>query len=140
MLTSDTVEEFLRRDGWHFERVADGNVPTWRSGFRGEVAPFRFYVRLTENWVFFIISPFVLPPKSKSAAAELYRRLLRLNQDMTLAKFALDNDEDIVLTVEFPTESIDYSEFKDALDVLSYYADRHYLEVLNLAQQEPTKA
>ncbi len=136
MLSPETVEEFLTRDGWHFERVPDGNVPTWRSGFRGEVAPFRFYVRLTENWIFFIINPFVLPAKSPEAALSLHKRLLRLNQDMTLAKFALDQDDDVVLTVEFPTESIDYSEFKDALDVLSYYADRHYLEVLNLAQQE----
>src|SRR5260370_35866288 len=139
MLAPETVEEFLRKDGWPLERVPDGTVPTWRSGFRGEVAPFRFYVRLTDNWVFFIIAPFVLPAKKESSAAALYRRLLRLNQDMTLAKFALDNDEDVVLTVEFPTESIDYSEFKAALDLLSYYADRHYLEVLNLAQQEPTK-
>jgi len=136
MLSPDTVEEFLARDGWHFERVTDGNVPTWRSGFRGEVAPFRFYVRLTDNWVFFIINPFVLPAKTPEGAQALHKRLLRLNQDMTLAKFALDQDDDVVLTVEFPTESIDYSEFKDALDVLSYYADRHYLEVLNLAQQE----
>jgi hypothetical protein len=140
MLTPDTVEEFLGRDGWHFERVTDGNVPTWRSGFRGEVAPFRFYVRLTENWVFFIIAPFVLPAKNADCATALHKRLLRLNQDMTLAKFALDNDDDVVLTVEFPTENIDYSEFKDALDVLSYYADRHYLEVLNLAQQERPKS
>src|SRR5437773_12161449 len=107
MLSPDTVEEFLSRDGWHFERVSDGNVPTWRSGFRGEVAPFRFYVRLTENWIFFIISPFVLPPRSATSCSALYRRLLEINQDMTLAKFALDNDDDIVLTVEFPTESLD---------------------------------
>ena len=137
MLTPETVEEFLSRDGWHYERVEGGNVATWRSGFRGEVAPFRFYVRLTENWVFFIISPFVLPARNPASRSALYQKLLRLNQDMTLAKFALDSDEDVVLTVEFPTESIDYSEFKDALDVLAYYADRHYLEVLNLAQQQP---
>jgi hypothetical protein len=139
MLDANTVEDFLRRDGWHFERVEGGNVPTWRSGFRGEVAPFRFYVRLTENWVFFIIAPFVLTAKNEAAAALLYRRLLQLNQDMTLAKFALDNDDDVVLTVEFPTESIAYDSFRDALDVLSYYADRHYLEVLNLARHEPRR-
>ncbi len=135
MMTPDTVEEYLRRDGWPCERVAEGNVPTWRSGFRGEVAPFRFYIRLTDNWIFFIIAPFVLPPRDAGSAAALHRRLLRLNQDMTLAKFALDNDDDIVLTVEFPTQAIGYEGFKDALDALSYYADRHYLEVLNLAQQ-----
>lgn len=137
MLTAETVEEYLCRDGWPFERVAEGNAPTWRSGFRGQVAPFRFYIRLTENWVFFIIAPFVLPPRDAESAANLHRRLLRLNQDMTLAKFALDSDDDIVLTVEFPSRSLDYDGFKNALDALSYYADRHYVEVLNLAQQPP---
>ena len=136
MLEPELVEDFLRRDGWHFERV-EGQVPTWRSGFRGEVASFRFYVRLTENWVFFIIDPFVLRARSEAAFA-LYERLLQLNRDMTYAKFALDSDDDVVLTVECPTQNLDYAEFKDALDFLSYYADRHYLEVLNLAQQGTT--
>ncbi len=139
MVSSESIEEFFRHDGWHFERLSEGNVPTWRSGFRGEVAPFRFYVRLTENWVFFIISPFVLTPKSTASTALLYQRLLQLNQDMTMAKFALDSDDDVVLTVEFPSQSLKYAEFKDALDVLSYYADRHYLEVINLAQREPAR-
>ena len=38
------------------------------------------------------------------------------------------------------SDYMDESEFKDALDALSYYADRHYLDVLNLAQQEPRRS
>jgi hypothetical protein len=129
----ESIEEYLRRDGWHFERV-EGPIPTWRSGFRGDVASFRFYVRLTENWIFFIIDPFVLRARSETAHA-VHERLLQLNRDMTYAKFALDSDDDVVLTVECPTRNLDYGAFKDALDFLSYYADRHYLEILNLAQQ-----
>src|SRR6185503_17200728 len=41
MLTADRVEEFLKGDGWPVDRV-DQN--TWRSGFRGDVNSFRFYV------------------------------------------------------------------------------------------------
>jgi len=136
MLTTDRVEEFLRGDGWPVERV-DRN--TWRSGFRGDVNSFRFYVRLTDNWIFFTIVPFVVAPRSDDHVRELYRHLLRLNREINMAKFAIDDDADVVLTVELPTENIDESEFKDALDALSYYADKHYLDVLNLAQQPPAR-
>jgi hypothetical protein len=132
MLTATRVEEFLTKDGWPFERVDDH---TWRSGFRGDVNSFRFFVRLTDNWIFFTIVPFVVAPKSEASALALYRHLLRLNREINMAKFAIDDDADVVLTVELPTENIDESEFKDALDALSYYADKHYLDVLNLAQQ-----
>ena len=132
-LGRDQVEELLAKDGWPFERVDDA---TWRSGFRGDVNSFRFFVRLTENWIFFTIVPFVVAPKHESQALALYRHLLKLNREINMAKLAIDDDGDVVLTVELPTENLDESEFKDALDALSYYADKHYLEVLNLAQQK----
>jgi hypothetical protein len=132
VLTGERVEEYLQRDGWPFERV-DGN--TWRSGFRGDVNSFRFFLRLTENWIFFTIVPFVVAPRSEKAALDLYRHLLRLNREINMAKFAIDDDADVVLTVELPTENLDEAEFKDALDALSYYADKHYLDVLNLAHE-----
>ncbi len=134
MLTPEQVEEFLAKDGWPFERV-DGH--TWRSGFRGDVNSFRFFVRLTDNWIFFTIVPFVVGPKLEGAALRMYRHLLKLNREINMAKFAIDDDADVVLTVELPTENLDESEFKDALDALSYYADKHYLDVLNLAQRQP---
>ncbi len=137
MLTGTTVEEILAKDGWPYERVDDH---TWRSGFRGDVNSFRFFVRLTDNWIFFTIVPFVVAPKHEPQALALYRHLLKLNREINMAKFAIDDDSDVVLTVELPTENIDEGEFKDALDALSYYADRHYLEVLNIAQLDPKRA
>jgi hypothetical protein len=131
MLTHKDVEEYLSRDGWPFERLDNY---TWRSGFRGDVNSFRFFVRLTENWIFFTIVPFVVGPKEEETALKLYRHLLRLNREVNMAKFAIDDDHDVVLTVELPTQNLGESEFKDALDALSYYADRHYLDILNLAQ------
>jgi hypothetical protein len=130
-MTGGRVEELLNADGWPFERIDDN---TWRSGFRGDVNSFRFFVRLTENWIFFTIVPFVVAPRTEQSALSLYRHLLKLNREINMAKFAIDDDADVVLTVELPTENLDASEFKDALDALSYYADKHYLDVLNLAQ------
>ena len=77
MLTARNVEEFLSRDGWPFERVDEN---TWRSGFRGDVNSFRFFLRLTENWIFFTIVPFVVAPRSEASALDLYRYLLKLNR------------------------------------------------------------
>ena len=130
-VTAETVEEFLRKDDWPFERLDEN---TWRSGFRGEKSSFRFFVRLTDNWIFFTIVPYVLAPKEDRSERSLHRHLLQLNREINMAKFAIDDDADVVLTVELPTENLDYSEFKDALDALSYYADKHYLEVLALSQ------
>ena len=131
-LSPERVEELLTQDEWPFERL-DGH--TWRSGFRGDVNSFRFFVRLTESWIFFTIVPFVVAPRSQAAALGLYALLLRLNREINMAKFALDDDGDVVLTVELPTQNLDDTEFRDALDALSYYADRHYLAVLNEAQR-----
>lgn len=130
MLSDKTIEEFLTRDDWPYERL---DTNTWRSGFRGESSNFRFFIRLTENWIFFTIVPFV-PSKRSYNEAKLYKRLLELNREINLAKFALDDDSDVVLTVELPAEGVGFSEFKDALDALSFYADRYYLEILGLTQ------
>lgn len=136
VVTPETIEEFLRRDEWPFERIDDH---TWRSGFRGETNSFRFFVRLAEDWVFFTIVPFVVAPRSSACERPLFRHLLRLNREVTLAKFALDDDDDVVLSVELPRHNLDFSEFKDGLDALSYYADKHYLEVLRLSQDDAAR-
>jgi hypothetical protein len=52
---------------------------------------------------------------------------------MNMAKFTIDNDGDVVLTVELPRENLDYSEFSDALGALTYYADQSYPAVYALS-------
>jgi hypothetical protein len=41
--------------------------------------------------------------------------------------------------VELPVENLVFSEFKDALDALSYYADKHYVELINIAHGDVTE-
>src|ERR1041385_2803573 len=115
------LEEMLAADNWPFERLDD---ITWRSGFRTDKEQFRFFVRLTENWVYLTIIPFVTLPDDDAMLLKLFRRLLELNREITLAKFAIDK-RDVVLTVELPTESLQRSQFKDGLDALSFYANMH---------------
>ena len=132
-VTPTLVEKYLKQLKRRFKPIDEN---TWLITHRGEVNSFRLFVRLIPNWILFTIYPFVMSPKSRDARLKLYAYLLGLNHQMNLAKFSLDEDEEVVLVVEFPTENLDYSEFKDALDILSYYSDKFYLDVLNLAQEK----
>ena len=126
-LGPDTLRSLLEEGGWPCDRISDD---TWRSHFRGRNGSFPFYVRLDpQGYVCFVIVPFVKTPEDAQQSASLYRRLLELNQSLLMAKFSIDDALDVVLSVEYPSGELDRSEFDDALDVLSYYADRHYDEL-----------
>ncbi|MFK7991461.1 MAG: YbjN domain-containing protein [Sandaracinaceae bacterium] len=126
-LDSDTVRTLLEAGGWPCDRISED---TWRSHFRGRNASFPFFVRLDPaGYVCFAIVPFVKSPEEQPRSEKLYARLLELNQSLLMAKFSIDDDLDVVLSVEYPSNELDRSEFDDALDVLSYYADRHFEEL-----------
>jgi len=129
-IAPETVEQYFEQYGWSYERTGEHD---FRTGFRGDVSLFRIMVRLTENWVYFSISPFVVAPQDPECERKLYKHLLRLNQEINMAKFTIDEDGDAILTVELPSENLDYNEFADALGALSYYADDNYVRVFVLA-------
>jgi hypothetical protein len=131
-VNAETIKQFFVEYGWQVE--FEQETETWRTGFRGDTSNFHVVVHLTEDWLYFAINPFVNAAKDARCAARLHHYLLRLNHAINMAKFSVDADGDIVLTVELPTENIAYSEFADGLNAISYYADGHYLDVLNLAQ------
>jgi hypothetical protein len=49
-----------------------------------------------------------------------------------MAKFSIDDDLDVVLSVEYPSGDLDKSEFEDALAALSHYADQYAAELTAL--------
>ena len=122
-LTDKALEAVLAADGWPFERL---DATTWHSGFQapGE-RQVRFFLRLTDNWLFLTIIPFAVLPDDGAAECALMRRLLELNRRITLAKFAIEHRE-IVLTVELATQDLTPNQIKDGLDALSLYASRHH--------------
>lgn len=132
-VTPEMIDGYFEQYGWTFKR--EEGSQDWNTGFRGDVASFRIFVRLTENWVYFTIIPFIVGAKEETCKRKLLWQLLRLNRDINMAKFALDEDDDVVLTVEMPSENLEYSHFSDAIGALCYYADDTYVEMLNIAQK-----
>lgn len=127
----ETVEALLHEGGWRFDRITED---TWRGRFRGRAGTFPLLLRIDpRRYLTFAVVPYLKSPEDRERAHALYDRLLSLNQTLLMAKFGIDDDLDVVLSVEYPTRELDRSEFADALDVLSYYADVHYEELASLA-------
>ena len=130
-VSAETIKEYFDRYQWNYEQLDETHFLT---GFDSEVADvFTIYVTLASNWVYFAIAPLVEAPENPECERGLYRHLLRLCQEINMAKFSVDSDGDVILTVELPRENLDYSEFSDALGALSFYADETYLAIQSLA-------
>lgn len=135
-LTEERLEAILAAAGWPYERL---DSMTWRTGFRapGHDAV-RVMLRLTGDWLFLTIVEFMALPNEPDAEHRLLRRLMQLNREMTLAKYATERHE-VVLTVELPIKDLAPSQVTDGLDALAFYASRHRDELTTLMSPAPTK-
>ncbi len=127
-----TIRGLLTESGWPCDRI---NEDTWRSRFKTKKASFHFFVHVSpQGWLNFAVVPFLRSPEEAEQADVLYQRLLELNHSLLMAKFSIDDDLDVVLSVEYPVADLDRSEFRDALNALVFYADKHYEELAKLVR------
>lgn len=120
MLDEATLARHLGAMGWQAQPHGERTLRCLHATDEGEVAVF---VRVSENWLVASVVPFLATRGQNSF--ELSRWLLRMNRDMYQAKFAYDEDGDVVLTVELPTESLDFDEIRSTLEGLVRYAVTH---------------
>ncbi|APR83341.1 Hypothetical protein A7982_08690 [Minicystis rosea] len=123
-----TLESWITKLGFSTTTVDESTlrIRPPASADAGELPP--FFVQWTKNWVVLSILPMLAPGEYK--AEDLGRRLLAMNRDMHLAKFALDRSRAVILCAELPTESLDYSEIENALTRMVQYARRFRSELL----------
>ncbi|MDI3284935.1 YbjN domain-containing protein [Polyangium sp. 15x6] len=86
-----------------------------------------YFIQCSEHWLLLSLLP-VLSSRIQPSP-ELPRRLLLLNRDMRIAKFAQGSQGEVVLCAELPTESLDFPEFADATERLVKYF-HHYHDYL----------
>jgi Putative bacterial sensory transduction regulator len=130
-VTADTVETYFSEYGWTFETLGPG---VWRTGFRGDYSFFTIFLRLTDTWLYMTITPFVPAPEDRECRHHTYEAMLYFNREMNLAKFALDEDNDVTLTVELPVTGLSFEVFSEGLTALAYYADDSHPEMLEIAK------
>lgn len=114
------LSRILQGMGWKAKPHGEHTQRVVHATTEGELV---VYVRLTDNWLIASVVPFLATRGDNSF--ELARWLLRMNRDMYQSKFAYDEDGDVVLTVELPTESLDPGEVEAALTSLVKHAVEH---------------
>jgi hypothetical protein len=115
------IPSFFERYEWSYEAVDEA---IWRTSFGTEQEDdFDLYVALGDEWIHFAVSPFTPPPKEE-CIPQLQRTLLQLNQQLRLARFAVDEDGDVNLLADLPSPAFDYTAFATAMDTLVYYTHR----------------
>jgi len=129
-MTLDEIRTCLHADGWPVDAIS---ANTLQSRFRGKARIFPMLVHVDEKFVTFAVLPYARAPEEAEDADELLTQLLRYNRQMNLAKFSLDEDDDVVLSVEYRLADLDPSEVRDAVDMVSFYADKYYEDVGKLA-------
>ena len=126
----EDIEQFFETYGWQFEAASAG---LYRTGFIGDSGQYDIWVLVTYQWVYFAISPFLRPVGDDGHQEQVLQTLLLANHEINMAKFAVDEGGDFILSVELPVEGFAYSHFSDALTALSHYAD-DFREKFELAQ------
>lgn len=135
-LEGEDIAGFFDAYGWRYERESDG---LYRTGFVGDSGHYEIWIRVSDDWVYFTINPFLRPPAGERLSDDVLELVLRTNHDLNLAKLALDDEGDVLLTVELPVGGFGYSHFADALTALSHYADLYkgaFEEVLKQDDEE----
>lgn len=116
-MTLEQIAWELDALGWSHVRHDARTLRCDHATAEGEV---RVFVRVTEDWFIASVVPFLATSGDNSF--ELVRWLLRQNRDLYQAHFGTDEDGDVVLSVELPTESLDPEEVRGALGNLLEYA------------------
>lgn len=132
-MTLDEIRACLTADGWPVDVLSSAVL---QSRFRGKARIFPMLIQMGEVFVTFAVLPFARAPEDSEDADTLLRKLLAYNRQMNLAKFSIDEDDDIVLSVEYRVADLDPSEVRDAVNVVSYYADKYYAEISKLAAMD----
>ena len=125
------VQEVLSRTGRPTKQITtglyrcEGLLPGGRS----------LLVRIDPaGYVAAAVVPVAPSPRDAKKAARLYQRLLELNHEILMVRFSIDDDLDVILSVEHPSADLDASELEAALDLLAHYIDAHGDEIDSLAR------
>ncbi|MDO9020801.1 MAG: YbjN domain-containing protein [Myxococcales bacterium] len=96
---------------------------TLRCTLESEAGEIRLVVRHAGPWLYLAVLPFLdaaglKPWGGGKFPPRFLGRILAVNYNLTLVKFALDDDGDLTLRAELPTESMQRGEVEVALDLL----------------------
>ena len=125
-MSDDELELLLTEHTMSLERLTDG---TWRGAIPSHGRSFRLFVRRTGPYLRAELSPLVRVPEDPTRARAVLREALRRNRTLIEARFALDDDDEVIL--EAVVEN-DRAALTAALDALLAAAEQHLIPLAKL--------
>ena len=122
MITEKNIEALLKRKGYKYARF--GELAVWLVILADGPNEHRMTVELQEKWVSIAIVPFIEQPTKKKLPAVCVS-LAQCNYEMYLAKFVLNEDNNIGLLAEIPIES-NIIVCEQAVSQVAQYAGEFY--------------
>ena len=130
MIEADQVEEYLKELPWLWSRLPESE--SWLIVLENDKGKFHLTVDLESEWVVFQINP-LIEDITKEAIARLAFHLCRLNQDIICARFAIDEELDISLTLELMRNGLVEDNFYQAINTLDYYLEMNFEELVKIS-------
>jgi hypothetical protein len=108
------IDTTLKELDWIFERLTETTIV---SGFTGKTGTFTFFIFGSPDWV--ILTSYAgLAPVPPIDLPSVCTQLARLNHDATFAKYSLDGEARIVLSVELPISGVNRASLDSALEAI----------------------
>lgn len=134
-VTLDVYFKTLANLGWAVRRNLGTNH--WLLHYKAAERPFDVYLSFNPSWAYFQIpmQADALPPVQRTDV-RLCRYLLRLNEQIYWARFGLDADGRILLTLDMPIAALSMERFRLAARTLGGYAGDYAYEIQIMSELE----
>lgn len=128
---AEEIPKILRERGWTPRAVDDR---TWRVTLNTAAGDARMIARHAGSWLYLAVLPFLAPGSTEPWGKGRYPqrflgRILAVNHNLTLVKFALDEEGDLCLRAELPTESLQRREIETALNHMALTTEQYRVPI-----------
>jgi hypothetical protein len=132
-VTVETVEEYLRRYGWSFQKPQADLLIT---NFVNDEKGFLVVIQIADPWIRLSIPAYL--SALDSAHERLVVEVLKQNLSTRMARFFLDENMQIGLCVDLYSPELRYADFELGLDTLTHFAGQTHslLQELLLSGEE----
>jgi len=128
----ELLGKYLESYGWKYE-IHEGEFIILFKGEQSD-AEFHLIMSTSENWIGLTIWPFVFLPIGKEDAAIKF--ICKKNFDLKMVRLGMTEKGEISLCADLSFIDLTEKQFHNALDVLSYYADVLYPELVAFWEKE----
>ncbi len=126
-IAAEEIPSILTARGWQPRGI---DKRTWRCTVPTAAGNVRVVLRHAGSWLYLAVIPFLEPESVRPWGGGKYPsrflgRILAVNSNLSMVKFALDDDGDLTLRVELPTESLQPREIDTALGLLTTTTEQY---------------